>query len=192
MKFQVTIIRSKRKSIGLEIKSPDELLVRAPMRISKQAIEREINAHTDWIIKHMEKKREQLEKQLPSFSDKEILDMKAGTRKVIPLLVDKYADILGVSYEKISIRCQKTLWGSCTSKGNLSFNCLLIMCPIPVMEYVVVHELAHRKEMNHSKQFWEIVESVIPDYKERRAWLKNNGNEIIARISVIEKTGNCR
>ena len=83
---------------------------------------------------------------------------------------------MGISYGMISIREQKTRWGSCSSKGNLNFNWKLILMPEEILDYVVVHELAHRKEMNHSRAFWAIVEQVLPDYQERRDWLKKNGS----------------
>ena len=82
----------------------------------------------------------------------------------------------------ITIRNQKTRWGSCSSKGNLNFNCLLMLTPPEVIDYVVVHELCHRKEMNHSGAFWAEVEKVLPDYKEQVKWLKENGGQIIGRM----------
>ena len=90
----------------------------------------------------------------------------------------KYADIIGVDYGRITIRMQKSRWGSCSSKGNLNFNCLLMNAPDEITDYVIVHELCHRKEMNHSPKFWAHVEAVLPDYKERRKWLKDHGNEL--------------
>ena len=83
-----------------------------------------------------------------------------------------FARLMGVSYRNITIREQKTRWGSCSSEKNLNFNWKLILAPPEVLDYVVVHELAHRKEMNHSKAFWNIVERYLPDYKERRRELR--------------------
>lgn len=83
-----------------------------------------------------------------------------------------YAEKMGVSYGRITIRSQKTRWGSCSAKGNLNFNWNLILFPLEILDYVVVHELAHRKEMNHSAAFWKEVEAILPDYKERRSFLK--------------------
>ena len=99
--------------------------------------------------------------------------------KVIPARVEYFAKVIGVTYGKITIRNQKTRWGSCSSKGNLNFNCLLMLAPPEVLDYVVVHELCHRKQMNHSKAFWLEVEKVLPDYKEARKWLKEEGSQMI-------------
>ncbi len=76
---------------------------------------------------------------------------------------------------RIIVREQKTRWGSCSSKHNINLNWKLIMMPEEILNYVVVHELAHLKQMNHSKAFWEEVEKVLPDYKKQKEWLKQNG-----------------
>lgn len=88
-----------------------------------------------------------------------------------------YAAKMHVSPRRITIRDQKTRWGSCSSKGNLNFNWRLILMPEEILDYVVVHELAHLKEMNHSQTFWAVVERTLPDYKVRRKWLKEHGPE---------------
>lgn len=88
-----------------------------------------------------------------------------------------YAERMQVSYGKISVKDQKTRWGSCSSLGNLNFNWRLVLMPEEILDYVVVHELAHRKEMNHSRAFWAEVERILPDYKERRKWLRIHGRE---------------
>ena len=96
--------------------------------------------------------------------------------------MEEYAAKIGVTYEHISIRAQKTLWGSCTAEGNLNFNCLLVLLPERVERYVVVHELCHRKEMNHSQKFWREVEKILPDYRELRKQLKNDGEAYLDRL----------
>lgn len=101
-------------------------------------------------------------------------------KSVIPPRVHYYARTMGVTYGRISIRMQKTRWGSCSSDGNLNFNACLVNAPREIMDYVVVHELCHRKEMNHSPRFWAEVEKVLPDYKERRQWLRDHEKELSA------------
>ncbi|HAN50208.1 MAG TPA: metal-dependent hydrolase, partial [Lachnospiraceae bacterium] len=91
---------------------------------------------------------------------------------------------MGVDYGRITIRHQKTRWGSCSGKGNLNFNCLLMLTPPEVQEYVIVHELCHRKEMNHSYRFWAEVEDVLPDYRVQEQWLKTNGGALIGAMEV--------
>ena len=100
----------------------------------------------------------------------------------LPEKVRFFAEKIGVSYGRITIRSQRTRWGSCSVKGNLNFNCLLMLCPEYVQDYVVIHELCHRKEMNHSAAFWAEVEKHCPDYRIRRKWLKDHGASLIARL----------
>ena len=101
---------------------------------------------------------------------------------MIPERVSYFAPQVGVTYGNITIRSQRTRWGSCSSKGNLNFNCLLMLVPREVLDYVVVHELCHRKEVNHSPRFWAEVERILPDYKIRQTWLKDNGSQLIGRL----------
>jgi predicted metal-dependent hydrolase len=93
--------------------------------------------------------------------------------------VEEYADKIGVEYESVSVRNQRTRWGSCSAKKNLSFNWRLVMAPEDVAEYVVVHELAHLKEKNHTKTFWRIVREHMPDYKAKADWLEENSTELV-------------
>ena len=108
----------------------------------------------------------------------EILELKAKAKEELPAIVKKYADLMGVSYNRITIRHQKTRWGSCTKTGNLSFNCLLMKMPENVRDYVIIHELAHRKELNHSSKYWAIVAEYCPWYKDAKLWLKDNGENL--------------
>ena len=109
----------------------------------------------------------------------EITELTAKAKEELPAVVKKYADLMGVNYNRITIRHQKTRWGSCTKTGNLSFNCLILKMPETVRDYVIVHELAHRKELNHSTKFWTIVAEYCPWYKEAKQWLKEKGQELM-------------
>ena len=100
----------------------------------------------------------------------------------IPGAVYDLAREMGVGYRRVSIRCQKTLWGSCTAKGNLSFNCLLMLLPEEVIRYVIIHELCHLREMNHSQKFWAEVQKYCPDYRRLRKQLKTEGDSLFLRV----------
>ena len=110
----------------------------------------------------------------------EITELTAKAKEELPAIVKKYADLMSVTYNRITIRHQKTRWGSCTKTGNLSFNCLILKMPETVRDYVIVHELAHRKELNHSTKFWTIVSEYCPWYKDSKQWLKDNGSSLLS------------
>ncbi len=109
-------------------------------------------------------------------------------RKKFEERVAFYHPLTGGHYTSITVRDQKSRWGSCSSRGTLSFNYRLIFAPLPVLDYVVVHELCHLTHMNHSKEFWGKVSSVLPDYKTQRQWLKDHGAELSAELHM-EKLG---
>ena len=178
--MNIELVRSKRRSISIEITPELDVIVRAPVRMSEKDINRFIGEKSDWITKHykmMKERHEQVE-NTRELSEQDIKLLVTKAKRVIPPKVRKYADVIGVDYGRITIRMQKSRWGSCSSGGNLNFNCLLMNAPEEIVDYVVVHELCHRKEMNHSDRFWKEVEKVLPDYKERRKWLKDHGAEL--------------
>ena len=174
-----TLIRSDRKTVGMQIKD-GKVIVRAPRRLSKAAIDAFVSEHEDWARKHLAKSVEA--QNVPKLTDAELHALADRALQVIPARVAHYASLLGVSYGRITIRAQKTKWGSCSSKGNLNFNCLLMLAPPEVLDSVVVHELCHRKHMNHSAEFYAEIARVMPDYKIRHAWLKQNGNALMNRV----------
>lgn len=181
-KTRYRIIRSRRKSIGLEI-TDDGLLVRAPMRASRREIERVISDHEDWIRRKTaqhNQTRAAAEAQ-GRLTDDDIRRLAAQAKEYIPQRVSYYARLLGVKPGRVTIRKQKTRWGSCSTKGNLNFNCLLMLTPPEVIDSVVVHELCHLIEMNHSDRFYASVLRVFPDYREHHAWLRKHGRETMAR-----------
>ena len=181
--MEYSVIRSKRKSVSIEIKN-GEVLVRAPKRLKDKEIEKFILIKKLWIEKHLEiyKERQEKLKDLTPFSDEEIKEFTLEAKKIIPERVKIYAEKLGVTYGRITIRHQKTRWGSCSSEGNLNFNCLLVLFPIEVMDSVIVHELCHRKQMNHSAKFYEEIEKVFPEYRKYHKFLSENGSQYMLRL----------
>ena len=178
--WNVQIVRCRRKTVGIRVTDDGEVIVRAPLRVSMAEIRRILEGKRDWIEKTLAKVRSR--ETVPKLTDAEIRELTAQAKKKIPPLVLAWADAVGVTYGRITIRCQKTRWGSCSSKGNLNFNCLLMLCPENVLDYVIVHELCHRKELNHSARFKAEVERVLPGYREPMRWLKKEGQAIISRV----------
>ena len=173
-----TLIRSCRKTISIQLSPDGSLVVRAPNRMPKRDIERFLESKRGWIEEH----RSKLPTVQPKLTDAELGELARHAKEVLPEIAAHYAPLVGVDYGRITIRAQRTRWGSCSAQGNLNFNCLLMLTPDDVMEYVVVHELCHRKEMNHSARFWSEVEKILPDYRRSRQWLKDNGGGLIGRL----------
>lgn len=182
--MKIDIKRSNRRSIAIEITKDARVLVRAPRWAPLSEIEYFVREKSDWIDKQLKEARiKQAERsQKEPFTKEQLEALADQALEVLTSRVAYYAKLLGVTYGRITIRNQKTRWGSCSSKGNLNFNCLLMLTPKEVQDYVVVHELCHRKEMNHSERFWQKVEEVMPDYAQWRKWLKENGGELIERM----------
>lgn len=179
-------IRSSRKTVAIQISRDGTVIVRAPHRCSLAAMESFVQEKQEWIQKQLLLRcRKEAEKESRRARGG-ILDMpetQAGclayrslAKQVFARKAAWYASQMQVSYGTVTIREQKTRWGSCSSRGNLNFNWRLILAPEPVLDYVVIHELAHRKEMNHSARFWEILEEMMPDYRQYRRWLKQYGD----------------
>ena len=179
MKVPYQIIKSDRKTIAIQIKPDGKVIVRCPKRMRIDEAKRFVESKSEWIEKHLAKRTAQ---DVVKYTSMEIEQLREQARKLVTERVRYYAPIVGVTYGQIAIRTQHTRWGSCSSKGNLNFNCLLAVVPPEVLDYVVVHELCHRKELNHSSRFWSEVERVLPDYKAHRKWLKENGTNLIAKL----------
>ena len=179
-----TIIRSRRKTISLQMR-PEGLTVRAPYGATRAQIEEVIRRHAGWI----EKQRDRLAETERKLAAAEPLTPEAlhalaeEALRVIPARVAHYAPLVGVSYGRITIRNQRTRWGSCSAAGNLNFNCLLLLAPPEVLDSVVVHELCHRLEPNHSPRFYAQVLRVFPDYWACDKWLKENGPALLRRMT---------
>ena len=180
MPISYSIIRSSRKTVSLEIRSDGTVLVRAPRRLSEKTIREFVQSKEGWLREKLKKYENR--PALPAFTESQIETLKKQAKADITARVRRFAPLVGVSYGRITIRAQKTRWGSCSGEGNLNFNCLLVLTPPEIRDYVVIHELCHRKEMNHSARFWAEVAKICPDHRKRRQWLKDNGSALIARL----------
>ena len=164
------VIYSKRKTISISI-NKGKVIVKAPIGTNEKTIEELLIKHSNWIEKHLilQKKKEAL---TSSLTDEEVKALKKKARAYLKEKTEYYAKIMGLNYGRITITSAQKRFGSCSSEGNISYSYRLMLYPEAAREYVVVHELAHLKEMNHSSKFYAIVASVLPDYKIRRRLLK--------------------
>ena len=181
---KVNIIRSDRKTLSIQLKT-GEIIARAPLHMKDEEIYSFIESKKSWVEKNLAKieEREKAISEVQPFTQEEINALAEKAKQIIPERVRYYAPKIGVTYNRITIRCQRTRWGSCSSKGNLNFNCLLALFPLEVIDSVVVHELCHRKHMNHSPQFYAEIEKVFPEYKKWHKWLSDNGGVYMARVN---------
>ena len=175
-----TLLRSKRKTIGIFVTDRVTLIIKAPVNVSDQIIIQSIKKHLSWINKRMLALK--TNPHLDVWDLNEIKKMRLKANEMIIERVEKYARIMGVKYTSINIRSNTTRWGSCSSTGRLSFNCILVKTPIEVTDYVVVHELAHLLQMNHSKKFYSIIENFYPQYKISHQWLKKEGYLLLLKL----------
>lgn len=181
--MEVEVIRSRRKTLCVEIRQ-GRVLIRAPLRASSAEISRFLQEKRPWIELHLAKSRarEEAVRNISPLTAAEIVSLARQASVVIPPRVAWYARQIGVTYGRITIRRQRSRWGSCSSRGNLNFNCLLMLAPPEVLDSVIVHELCHRKHMNHSAAFYSEVLRVFPDYRIWDRWLKENGAFLMAKL----------
>ncbi|MCL2531009.1 MAG: M48 family metallopeptidase [Oscillospiraceae bacterium] len=166
-----TLTRSNRKTIGLCVRPDGSLEVRAPLRCSTREIERVVQSKAVWIVE-----KQQLMQQRQATAVQLTPELEKQCRKqakaLLPGRVEHFAGIMSVAPNTMRVTGATTRWGSCSSRGSLNFSWRLMLCDDDVIDYVVVHELAHLREMNHSPRFWAIVEQVLPDYKRRKEKLR--------------------
>lgn len=170
---------SKRKSIGIRIDRQGIVKVRAPFFTSKKWIEQVLTEKEEWIEATLLQIEAEKKYHIPEFHENEIKKYRKEAGKILSAKAEYFGRNMKVSYERIFIKDQKSCWGSCSARKNLNFNWRLVLMPEEILDYVMVHELAHLKQLNHSPEFWRIVEEVLPDYKVRRKWLKENGKYFI-------------
>lgn len=174
------VIRSGRETVCVQITRLGKVLVRAPLDMTDREIDEFVRSKSDWLSRKLLRFG-----SIPAgeaITPKELEELTEKAKAVIPQRVAYYAPQVGVSFGRITVRHQKTRWGSCTRHGNLNFNCLLMLAPPEVLDAVVVHELCHRLEMNHSAAFYRHVRRVLPDYDRSYGWLEENGRSLIARM----------
>ena len=168
---EYTLIRSHRRTVSLEVRRDLIVLVRAPLRCPKGEIDRFVQRHEDWIVAHLEKQRQRVAAH-PEPTEEERKALIARAKAELPPKVAHYAALMGVEPTGITITSARTRFGSCSGKNRLSFTWRLMDYPEEAIDSVVVHELAHIVHKNHGKDFYALVESVLPDYKQRKKLLE--------------------
>lgn len=182
--YNVEVRRSKRKSAAIKITADMQIVVFVPLYVSDNEIERIVISKSKWIDEHMLKVQSTIDERskLEKITFEQVKELAYQAVEYIPKRVKYYAEKENFVYNKITIKNLVSRWGSCSTKGNLNFNCLLMLTPDYVIDYIVVHELCHLREMNHSEKFWAEVEKIIPDYQRAELWLKQNGGNLISRM----------
>ena len=186
MEITYIIQKSRHRSIAVSVLPDNRVLVKAPYGTQERMIQEFLITKKSWITNQIEKQTREVQKaeSLGLMSDDEIKQIKKQARIILPERVKYWAEKIGVTYGRISIRLQSSRWGSCAQNGNLNFNCLLVIMPSEILDSVVVHELCHRKYMNHSKDFYAEIDRVFPEYKRCNKWLKENGGVYMKRVTL--------
>ena len=174
------LIPAKRKTISIQITPAGEVVVRYPRRMHLAQVQSFVESKHGWIQAKLQKLASQ--PQLPPLTEEERSALRRQAQEDFEERTARFAPLVGVDYGRITIRSQKTRWGSCSAQGNLNFNCLLMLAPQQVRDYVLIHELCHRKHLNHSREFWEEVQRFCPDYRACKKWLKENQQQLIGRL----------
>lgn len=182
--YNVEVRRSKRKSATIKITADMQIVVFVPLYVSDNEIEKMVISKSKWIDEHMLKVQSTIDERskLEKITFEQVKELADQAVEYIPKRVKYYAEKENFVYNKITIKNLVSRWGSCSTKGNLNFNCLLMLTPDYVIDYIVVHELCHLREMNHSEKFWAEVEKIMPDYQRAELWLKQNGGNLISQM----------
>lgn len=179
-RFQCLIIRDKRiyyivrrdkraKRIKVTVRNTGEVVLTVPFFVSKKQGEKFLIGNQNWLYRKVPARKDAVS---PAQARKDYLDYKERARQLARRKLNYFNKFYNLPVQRVAIRNQRTRWGSCSQKGNLNFNYKIIKLPDHLSDYIILHELCHLQEMNHSVRFWELVEKVIPDYKERKKELK--------------------
>lgn len=166
MIFDYTLVRSKRKTVAIQVDSDCNITIRAPLRISQKEIDKILLEKKAWLEKTIISQREK-KKNFKEYSDEDIKLLRQKAKEILPAKVEYYAKIMQVEPAYVKINSAKKRYGSCSGTNNLNFSLYLMDKDERFVDYVVVHEIAHIKHHNHSKDFYKFVEKFMPDYKER-------------------------
>ena len=166
-----SVIRTNRRTLALEITHSLKILVRVPKRCTQKEIDNFVKTHKDWINLHFERQRIRMEKH-PEPTEEERRLLIAKAKIDLPARVTYYESKMGLYSEGVKITGARTRFGSCSGKNRICFSWRLMQYPQDAIDYVVVHELAHIAHKNHGKKFYELIASVLPDYRARQAILK--------------------
>ena len=172
METTYELIRSRRRTLALEITRDCRVLVRAPLRLSQAKIDAFVASHEGWIQKHLDQQRQRAASAPPPPTSKEIAALKAKARSILPEKVAYWSAQMGVTPTGLKITTARKRYGSCSGKNSLCFSCFLMNCPDAAIDLVVVHELCHIREKNHSPAFYALLAHYLPDHKERKQLLK--------------------
>lgn len=164
--YSYTLKRQKRKTLSLQINDDLTLTVKAPFFVTKQEIDKFVLNHTDWLEKKLGQLQER-EKIKANLTDEKIAELKEKAVRIIPQRVEYYSHLMGLVPTGVKITSAQKRFGSCSGKNSLCFSYILMLYPIRAIDYVVVHELAHIRHHNHSREFYKLIEKYMPDYKQR-------------------------
>ena len=167
--------RARRWTLSVPWGGPPTMTI--PPWMPDGEVARIIDHHRDWIAHERAKQRPRLRLDPAFVSESEA---RRAARELVTMLAEEEAEELGVQWSRIEIRDQRSRWGSCSTRGTLSFNWRLVLAPFDVLDYVVVHELCHLREPNHSRRFWSLVETRRPGWRAQRDWLHRHGPELLA------------
>jgi predicted metal-dependent hydrolase len=174
----VEVRRSPRaRQWRLEVPWSEPARLTVPQWTSRAEVERVLAEKRSWIEEQRRRQVPQLGLERLAVSESQA---RTGARELVSMLAEEEAERIGVAYQRIRIGGQRTLWGSCSARGTLSFNWRLVLAPIEVLDYVVVHELCHLRVPDHSRRFWALVECHRPHWRRQRDWLRRHGPELLA------------
>ena len=171
MQKEYTLIRSNRRTIGISVSNELRIIVRVPNKMPVDEVESIITKHQQWIEKQIERVK-QLTNERQILTNEEIEALKKKAKAYLPHRVKHFAEIMNVKPKAIKVTSATTRWGSCSAKNNLCFPYRVMLLPEELIDYIIIHELAHIKEKNHSSRFYNIVATFLPDYKQRELQLK--------------------